>query len=49
MCSSDLGEYTVPAVIKMINGEEVDEKIYVDHLTITRDNAEEWFADYLAS
>jgi ribose transport system substrate-binding protein len=43
------GEYTVPAVIKMINGEEVDEKIYVDHLTITRDNAEEWFADYLAS
>lgn len=43
------GEYTVPAVIKMINGEEVDDKIYVEHLTITRDNAQEWFADYLAS
>lgn len=43
------GEYTVPAIIKMINGEEVEDSIYVDHITITRDNAEEWFADYLAS
>lgn len=43
------GEYTVPAIIKMINGEEVDDAIYVDHTVITRDNAEEWFGDYLAS
>lgn len=43
------GEYTVPAIIKMINGESVDEAIYVEHITITRENAQEWFADYLAS
>ncbi|MFT3984341.1 MAG: sugar ABC transporter substrate-binding protein [Lachnospiraceae bacterium] len=42
------GEYTVPAIISLIKGETVDESIYVDHAVITRDNAEEWFADYLA-
>jgi ribose transport system substrate-binding protein len=43
------GEYTVPAIIKLIKGEQVDDKIYVDHTVITRDNAEQWFSDYLAN
>ena len=43
------GEYTIPAIIDMINGEEVEDAIYVDHMAINRDNAEEYFADYLAS
>ena len=42
------GDYVVPAIVDMVNGETPEESIYVDHTVITRDNAEEWFADYLA-
>ena len=42
------GEYTVPAIISLIKGEQVENPIYVDHTVITRENAEQWFADYLA-
>lgn len=42
------GDYLVPAIVDMVEGETPEESIYVDHTVITRDNAEEWFADYLA-
>lgn len=42
------GDYVVPAIVDMVKGGTPEESIYVDHTVITRDNAEEWFADYLA-
>lgn len=42
------GDYLIPAMIDLLEGNDIGETIYVDHEVITRENAEEYFADYLA-
>lgn len=42
------GDYLIPAMVSMLNGEDVGEEIFVNHECITRENAETYFADYLA-
>ena len=42
------GDYLIPAMVKLLDGEDIGEAIYVDHEVITRENAETYFADYLA-
>lgn len=43
------GDYLIPAMVRMLNGEDIGDAIYVEHECITRDNAQTYFADYLAS
>ena len=42
------GDYLIPAMIDKLNGKDIGDAIYVDHEVITRENAEEYFGDYLA-
>ena len=42
------GDYLIPAMVKVLDGEDIGEAFYVNHEIITRDNAETYFADYLA-
>ncbi len=42
------GDYLIPAMISVLNGEDIGDAFYVNHEIITRDNAETYFADYLA-
>ena len=42
------GDYLIPAMIQKLEGEDIGEAIYVNHEVITRENAETYFADYLA-
>ena len=42
------GDYLIPAMVRMLEGEDLGEAFYVNHEVITRDNAQEHFADYLA-
>ena len=37
------GTYLVPNIIRMINGEEVEDPILVTHLTITAENIDDWY------
>lgn len=41
------GDYLIPAMVKILEGQDVGEQIYVEHEVITRENAEKYFADYL--
>lgn len=43
------GDYLIPAMIKLLNGEDIGDAFYVNHEIITRDNAQTYFADYLAN
>ncbi len=42
------GDYLIPAMIDILDGKDVGDTIYVNHEVITRENAETYFADYLA-
>ncbi len=42
------GDYLIPAMVKKLEGEDIGDAIYVNHEVITRENAETYFADYLA-
>lgn len=41
------GDYLIPAMIDLLDGKDVPEKIFVEHEVITRENAEKYYADYL--
>lgn len=41
-------DYTIPVLIDMINGKEAPAEFFVEHQVITRDNAEEYYAEYLS-
>jgi len=41
------GEYLIPAMIDLLEGKNIGEKISVDHVVITRENANEYFAEYM--
>lgn len=43
------GDYLIPAMVKVLEGEDIGDAFYVNHEIITRDNAETYFADYLAA
>lgn len=42
------GDYLIPAMVDILEGNEVADQIYVEHEVVTRENAEELFADYLS-
>lgn len=42
------GDYLVPAMIDILEGKQVEDNIYVEHEAITRDNAQEYFSEYLS-
>lgn len=42
------GDYLIPAMVRVLEGEDLGEAFYVEHEVITRENAQEYFADYLA-
>ena len=39
------GEKLIPLMLKMINGEEVPEKVFTDHVFLTRENVDEYYPD----
>lgn len=42
------GDYTINAMVDVLEGGEMPENIYVEHEVVTRANAQELFGDYLA-
>ena len=42
------GDYLIPAMIDVLDGKDIGDAFYVEHEVITRDNAETYYADYLA-
>ena len=37
------GKYLIPAIIKMVNGEKVQDPMLVEHLAITKDNIDQYY------
>ena len=42
------GDYLIPAMVDLLDGKDIGEAIYVNHEVINRENAQKYFADYLA-
>ena len=39
------GDYLIPAIIKMVNGEKVEGPILVEHVAITKDTIDQWYPE----